>query len=96
MKSAGGKVIFTQIVGSHGDQEYARWHSVGHGTGRPAFTIQRFTFKTDPRTGRTVEAEPYYRAYHNGRILDYHGKSMWDKFEDACTACDRRAFSHDG
>ena len=87
-----GRVIFTRIVGGC-DEEYARWVSSGHGEGeRPTFSIQRFIFKTDRRTGKTTEVAPYYRAYLHSMLLSYGDKDEWSRFEDACNACDRRAY----
>lgn len=87
-----GRVIFTRIAGD-GDEDYARWISSGHGEKeRPTFSIQRFTFETDRRTGRTTEVAPYYRAYINSMTLAYGDKYKWTRFEDACNACDKRAY----
>ena len=97
--TANGKVIFTRvtnIVSENEPDDYARWVSVGHDKGtRPLFSIARYTFKTDRRTGRTTEVAPYYRAYVDSNVLDYHGNSEWSTFEDACVACDRKAYRED-
>ena len=88
-----GRVIFTRLVGGSSNDDYARWISGGHPSGqRPTFSIQRFTFETNRHTGKTTEVAPYYRAYIHGQTLAYGDKNKWSRFEDACNACDRRAF----
>ena len=96
--TSGGKVIFnrvTNIYNENDDTDYARWVSTGHPEGqRPLFSIARYTFRSDRRTGKLEEVAPYYRAYVDSNVLDYHGNSEWSTFNDVCVACDREAFRH--